>query len=222
MFKLFKNLNFSKINLKSKFPLLVSGLMLNAHLKRNFSLARLFEQRYFVRIINDKDIDDLKKSYMKELENAQSVQVELRNNQLSNDKFNELFEVLSKTNKEEMHLDLSNTNLDDKNVESLTKCMNNWKLKNLSLHLSNIKLTDDQYEKVMKALEGMKSLKILHLEMENVDMNNKKRMRIENIIENLPELSHVSINLRNNNITEEDANYLNRLLDRFAVRHFFF
>lgn len=222
MFKILQKLNFSKINLKTKFPLLISGFMLNAHLKQNFSIARLLEQRYFVRIINDKDFEDLKKSYMKELEDAQSVQVELRNNQLTKDKFNELFELLSKTNKEEMHIDLSSTTLDDKNVEALTTCIKNLKLKNLSLHLSNIKLSDDQYEKVMKSLEGMKSLKILHLEMENVNLNNKKRKRIESLIESLPDLTHVSINLRNNNISEEDANYMNRLLNRFAVRHFFF
>jgi hypothetical protein len=68
----------------------------------------------------------------------------------------------------------------------------------------------------------MKGLKMLHLEMENVNLNNKKRERIENVIENLPELNHVSINLRNNNITEQDATAISRMLDRFNVRHFFF
>jgi hypothetical protein len=221
MFK-FLNLSLKKLNLRSKFPIIVSGLLLNNHLKHNFSLARLFENRYFVSIVTDKDVDDLKKTYWNEMENAKNVHIELRDNKINSDKFKELFEALSKTKKDEMHLDLSNTKMDDTAIEALSKCMSNWELKNLSLHMSNIKLSDSQFENVFKTLENMKSLKMLHLELENVNMNNKKRQRIENVINTLPNLTHVSINLRNNNMSEVDAVEISKLLDRFDVRHFFF
>jgi hypothetical protein len=74
----------------------------------------------------------------------------------------------------------------------------------------------------MDALEKMKNLKYLHLEMENVNLNREKRNRMENVINKMPNLTQVSINVRNNNISEEDALELSRILDRFDVRHFFF
>jgi hypothetical protein len=220
MFRLITTTN--KLKIQQKFPFLISGLLLTRHIKQNFSLARLFESRYFVKIVSDKDLEELKKNYMKELESAQNVHVELRDNSLKEDKFKELFDTLSKSQKEEMHLDLSNTSLSDTSIKSLTDCLSNWKLKSLSLHLSNIKLTDSQFETVIKTLENMKSLSRLNLEMENVDMNRKKQRRIEDLITHLPDLTQVSINLRNNKLSDEDANQIMRMLDRFDIKHFFF
>jgi hypothetical protein len=218
MFKLITN----RLKVQQRFPFLISGLLLTRHIKQNFSLARLFESRYFMKIVSDKDIDELKQNYLKELESSQNVHIELRDNNLKEDKLIELFDTLSKTQKEEMHLDLSNTTLSEKSIKSLSDCMSKWKLKSLSLHLSNIKLTDSQFETVIKTLENMKSLSRLNLEMENVDMNRKKQRRIEDLINTLPDLTQVSINLRNNKISDEDANQIMRMLERFDIKHFFF
>lgn len=212
---------FLKIS-KNKIPFLISPFLLNNQLKFNFSLARLFEHRYYVKVMNNEDIDELKKNYIKKIEEADNVHVDIRDNNMEKMKFKELFDTLAKVKKEEIHLDLSNTKMDDEKIDSLTKCFESWNLKNLDLHISNVDLTNKQFDHLMNSIEKMKNLKMLNLQMENVNLNRSKRSKMESVVNNLPNLTHVSIDVRNNNLSEEDAANISRMLDRFDVRHFFF
>ena len=98
MFKIFRICNF---NVKSKLPIIISGLLINNKFGHNFSLARMFEQKYYVKILNDNDIDLIKEKYIKRIEEAEYLHIDIRDNIMDKKKFVELFEIFGNTKKEE-------------------------------------------------------------------------------------------------------------------------
>ncbi len=208
-------------------PVLLSGLILNKSLKKHINIARCFEQRYYMRISDDTDVEELKKNYLKKLEDADNIHLDIRDSKIDSKSFGEVFEVLSKqtdnaVKKEELHLDLTNTKIDDEKVEAMSKCFKKLDLKRLSLHVSNVELTNKQFDHLIDSIEANKNLSILNLEMENVNLNRTKRNKLESLVYSLKNLSNVTINIRNNNLRDEDVSALDNVLRRFEIRQFFF
>lgn len=189
--------------------------------RQNYKVARSYECHYDIRIDDDKDLEHVKMD-MKHIERVDNLHISLRNNIMTKEHFLELFSTLSNTNQKHLHLDLTNTDIDDDKIEAIINCFKTWKLNNLQLHVSRIKFTDSQFEKLMNSIQNMTTLDTLTLEMEDVNMNEKKRNIIEDTLYSMNNLKRVQMNLRNNEISENEGISIRKMLDKFEMSHFFF
>lgn len=182
--------------------------------KYNFTISKN-EDHYDIRITQTKDIEELKKDSSK-LEGS-GIHLTLNPN-ISKEKFNELFDVLSKTKQEEFHMDISDITIEDQKIEAIKKCLSKWNLKHFELHLSNLKFTDNQFREMMTPLKNMKNLYFLHLELDNVNLDRKKREIIDDAVNNIQSLRNVYINIRKTSKGDEDIEVFSRLLDKLPIR----
>lgn len=189
-------------------------------LKYNFSKAMIMEKNVNLRISQDKDMDE---EIKKEITNVSgNVYLDIRSSQLGKEKFTELFQLLSKSKPRNFRLDLSEVEMDDHKATQIANCIQNWDLKNFDLFMSSLKLSDQQFETIVTAIGKMENLEALHLEVENVNMNRKKRKLLEDSLRKMKNLRDVYINIRRNNMNEEDVQEINALLNSFRNPYFLF
>jgi hypothetical protein len=182
--------------------------------KFNFTMTKN-EEHYDIRITQTKDIEELKKDASK-LEGS-GIHLTL-NPKLTKERFTELFDVLSKTNQEELHLDISDVSIEDEKVGAIKNCLSKWNLKHIELHLSNMSFSDSQFKEMLTPLKNMKNLYFLHLELDNINLNRKKREIIDDVVNNIQSLRNVYINIRRTQKGDEDVEVFSRLLDKIPFR----
>jgi hypothetical protein len=204
-------------------PLFFGGYFMSKYLiqKQNYKIARSYHCHYDIRIDDDKDIEHVKLD-MNHIQKVDNLHISVRDNILTKEHFLELFSILSQSNQKRVHLDLTNTDIDEEKLEALTNCLKNWDLNYLQLHVNRIKFTDEQFQKLLNTLENMTGLHSLILEMEDVNLGVSKRKMIEDTLDHMKHLKSVHINLRNNEISQEDARSIRKMLDKFDMSHLFF
>jgi hypothetical protein len=212
--KILTRLNFRNLNSFSKLTHMYPKLLQANFAKFNFSMTKN-DEHYDIRITQTKDIDELKKDVSK-LEGS-GIHLTL-NPKLTKERFTELFEVLSKTNQEEFHMDISDILIEDDKIEAMKKCFSKWNLKHFEIHLSNLKFTDKQFKEFLAPLKNMKHLYFLHLELDNVNLDRKKREMIDDTVNNIPSLRNVYINIRKSGYDDEGIEVFSRLLDKLPIK----
>jgi len=206
--------NFRNLKALCKFPHLNPKLFQSNIPKFNFSMTKN-DEHYDIRITQTKDIDELKKDVSK-LEGS-GIHLTL-NPKLTKEKFTELFDVLSKTNQEEFHMDISDISIEDDKIEAMKKCFSKWDLKHFEIHLSNLKFTDKQFKEFLAPLKNMKHLYFLQLELDNVNLDRKKREMIDDTVNNIPTLRNVYINIRKSGYDDEGIEVFSRFLDKLPIK----
>jgi hypothetical protein len=190
---------------------------LNFISKYNFTVTKDSDDHFDIRIVQSRDIEDLKKDVSK-LEGS-GLHLDINPN-ISKEKFKELFEVLTKTKQEEFHLDMTNVQMDDEKIQAIKKCMSNWNLKHLQIHISNTKFTDEQFKEFISSFKNMKNLYFLNLELENVNLSRKKRQMLDDAIKDIPSLRNIHINVKRTEAADEDLEIFSRLMDTSPFRKF--
>ena len=170
--------------------------------------------KYEFKVSSNEDVDKIK---MNESDKIQNIHLNLRGatSPLDKTKFTELFDKLKNVkNFERVHLDLTKyPNLDDEKISAISNSIAGMSnLKELHLHISDISFNDAQFKNMLKPLKMKDSIEKLHLVCENVNMNFYKRKKIEKLMNSLPNLKFVHINVKRNNLTQEDLGDLHKLL----------
>jgi len=180
----------------------------------------MLEKQFEFKIIKDHDVDAFKKDFDK----VDSVKLDLRNNKLHKNKFEELFERLAATRIQYFSMDLSNyENLDEDKFESIVKCLRNWNLKTLILFIPGVKLNDNQFESLFyESLRTMSNLENLYLDMENTNFNKSKMRALERVLPKLENLNNVYINIKNNNILKDDITTISKEIQNIPARELLF
>jgi len=84
--------------------------------------------------------------------------------------------------------------------------------------MSNVALTDKQFEDMLTPLKDMSHLEILHLIMENVDMNDHKRLVLHKLVRDMKNLRSIHINMRSNKISRDALSDFRSLLQPIPIR----
>ena len=162
--------------------------------------------------------EDIDKMAIKEGTKLDTVKIDLKGETLDKQKFNDLFKKLSEVKGlHKVDLDLTKYPLDNEQIELVNKAFKNMdEIREVNVHFSETKFEDNQFEKLLHdSLAGKKSIEKIHLVMENVNMSDTKRRTIEKLVNSLPNLKNVHINLQRNNMTNEDLIELHRLIFHF-------
>lgn len=167
------------------------------------------------KIEKNEDIEKCKNDFAK----VDHIHLDLKNSTLDDNKFEELCSTLKeRSNLKIFQLDISDLEMNDKKIDNFVNCFKNWNLRHFHINISNIKFTDDQFKKFFEPLLNMSNLQKLHLIMENVNMNDCKRKFIEDLIEKCNNLTDVSLNIKNNNLSLEQMDRLRKLIDPVPTR----
>ena len=172
-----------------------------------------------LRVIKDQDVDEIKKE-IKDMKDTFNIHLDIRNSELNKQKFGDLFKLISQGKPNQFRLDLTEIDLDDEKIQEISKCFEKWDLNKFKLIMSNLKMNEEQFENIFNAISKMKNLQHLHLEMENVNMNNKKRKIIDKTLKEMTKLNDVYISVRKNKIPENEINQFYKLVERYTTRYF--
>jgi hypothetical protein len=165
--------------------------------------------------------DDVNKIVPKEGGKMDSLVLDIKSDQFDKQKFTDLFTQLQNVKGlQKVELDLTKFPMDTEQVELVNKFFkNNDELKEVYVHVSETKFDDSLFDRLLNdALSGKKSIEKIHLVMENVNMCDTKRRSIEKLVNSLPSLKNVHINMQRNNMTKEDLSDLHRLIFHFPHR----
>jgi hypothetical protein len=170
-------------------------------------------EKYEYKVSNNDDVDKVK---LNQDDNIRNIHLNLSGatSALDQNKFRELFEKIKNCkNFERVHIDLTKYPINNEEINTISSSLNTLeKLKELHLHLSDICFDDAQFKNMLKPLKKNISIETLHLVMENVNMNFYKRKKIEKLMNSLPNLKFVHINVKRNNLTQDDLGDLHKLL----------
>jgi EAL domain-containing protein (putative c-di-GMP-specific phosphodiesterase class I) len=117
-------------------------------------------------------------------------------------------------------MDIKDWQLDDDKVNKIASLLKNWNLYHFCLNMSNVNLTDNQFEDLLSPLKNMSNLEILHLILENTDMNDYKRHALQRLIRDMKNLRSVHINVRSNKISRDALHDFRSLLEPIPIRQF--
>ena len=169
--------------------------------------------------------DDIE-TFKGDLMQKNSLHVDLqKSGDISEDNWNLIFNQLAVGPKNEFSLDLSNLNMDEGKIASFANCMQNWNLKKFNLHLAEAKLNDNQFQSLIcESIKHMSNLESLDLNLENVEMTQDRRKCLENTINTLPNLKHLSVNIKSKdgNISDVDINDFKKAMHKFKHDFFYF
>ena len=180
----------------------------------------MLESQYEFKIIKDHDVDSFKKDFDK----VDSIKLDLKNNKLHKAKFLELFERLSVTKLNYVLIDFTNYDgLDSEKFEAFVNCIRNWNPKTLILLLSGIQMSDTQFESLIyESLRTMNNLENFYLDIQDIKFNKNKMKSLEKLIPKLVNLSNIFINLKKNNLHNEDISHISKEIQHIPAREFLF
>jgi predicted RNA binding protein with dsRBD fold (UPF0201 family) len=170
------------------------------------------------RIATNEDID---KMSIKEGQKMNNIVLDFKGETIDKTKFMDLFNRLQKVKGlQKVELDLTKFPLDTEQVDLVNKFFKNLDdLKEIYVHVSETKFDDSLFDRLLnESLSGKKSIEKIHLVMENVNMCDTKRRSIEKLVNSLPSLRNVHINMQRNNMTKEDLADLHRLIFHYPHR----
>jgi len=181
-----------------------------------FSMTNEQDKHLDFKILDNKDVDYVKKTVTKT--DTPKIHLDLKENKLSDEKFIELFNCLSQVNQEEFHFDMSNLKINDEKIQAIYKCFEKWNIKHLEIHLTKTKFTDSQFKTLIKAIKSFKNLYFLHLELEDMALTKNQKSELENMLNEIPTLRNIYINIRNNQIDESDIEIYKKLLKDVKIK----
>ncbi len=151
-----------------------------------------------------------------------SLQLDFKGGNFDKTKFTDFF-----TNKlshaKDLHkveLDFTRFGIDNHTIELITEFLSGLKnLREVDFHISECKLTNTQFDKLLNdSLGGKTSMTKLHLNMENVDINEPKRKSIEKLIKSMPNLVHSHINMQRNTLSKSDLDELHGMINHMPYK----
>ncbi len=170
---------------------------------------------YECRISGNEDISKI----TTDLQKTDNVHLDLRNTtNFTKENFDKILDTLAKTKQRIFKCDIKNIEVDDEKINKLANTMKNWNLYHCNLNISNVKLSDKQFDSLIEPFKNMNDLEILHLIMENIDMNDYKRHSLQRAIREMKNLRSVHIDIRSNKISRDAISEFRRLLDPIPIR----